>query len=95
MPRPLKNQLSRNSKDGFVYFYRYGPYVKIGKTHNKVDTHFRGAQTYLPPGVEFSIERVIETQDCDALELQLHARFASRRIKGEWFELTTAEVERI
>jgi len=45
----------------------------------------------------FTIERLhsISCQDAVAAELTLHKKFSSKRVKGEWFKLSRADIEQI
>lgn len=42
-----------------------------------------------------SLEHVIATDDPRKLESYLHERFKSRRVRGEWFDLSGSDVEEI
>ena len=77
---------------GCVYFFRHiglTP-VKIGfSTHESPIGRFEQFKTYAPYGSE--IIGFIQTDKANELEKILHAKFASKRLSGEWFELTSKE----
>jgi hypothetical protein len=65
---------------------------KIGRTRNPEDRQ-RTFGIQLPFEVEFIA--LIEAEDMYTLERELHNRFAQKRINGEWFNLTDADVKYI
>jgi hypothetical protein len=82
-----------NFKQGTVYIIQdidVTGYYKIGKTQQPVDRigHF---DTMLPFDVQ--VVHLITSKDCNALETVLHRHFASKRVRGEWFALTDADVQ--
>lgn len=84
----------KSGRAGFVYLVNEvnGPHYKIGRSKNPDDrTATFGVK--LPYRVEY--ECVIQTPDMYALESELHARFADKRVDGEWFALTPADVDYI
>lgn len=84
---PVSTQ--HGSGPGRVYLLRSGTHYKIGKT-DQPGRRFRDLQTLVP---ETLVEvHVLETDDPAGIELYWHRRFADKRIRGEWFELTDADV---
>jgi len=75
---------------GFVYLLRAeSGHYKIGRTKNPESR--RGTfGVQLPFEVEF--EHLISCMDMFALEAELHARFAEKRVNGEWFTLNEEDV---
>lgn len=76
---------------GIVYVVReeYGT-VKIGKTISLL-RRFATIDTQIPYKIELLLS--IETNDIHSLEAHLHQRFASKRVKGEWFRLTDQDIK--
>lgn len=64
-------------------------FYKIGKSTAPTDRigHF---DTMLP--FETRVVHIIEAKDCNATETMLHRHFASKRVRGEWFRLSDADV---
>jgi len=80
----------RPRERGVVYFVRAeNGLVKIGKT---VDWNGRlqRLNTMLPYDLE--VIRLIECSDYATREAAYHRRFASQRVRGEWFRLTEADL---
>lgn len=75
---------------GFVYLMKSGRRYKIGHT-NSVGARERqlAIQIPIPPR---TIHR-IETDDPTGVETCWHKRFAAKRGKGEWFDLSPEDVE--
>lgn len=74
---------------GCVYFFRHiglSP-IKIGYSTNEspID-RFTQFSTYAPYGSE--IIGFIQTKEAALLEKQLHVKYASKRLNGEWFDIT-------
>ena len=69
-----------------------GGYYKIGRA-KKLDQRVKRFEIKLP----FEIELVcsVHSDDYVALERALHERFADRRVNGEWFALTQADIDYI
>lgn len=89
--RPKSPLPERKKKHGFVYILKSeaGQY-KIGRAKNPDDRQ----ETFtikLPFRTEY--ELVIPSDDYEAFELELQRRFASKRLDGEWFALTSEDIE--
>lgn len=78
---------------GFVYLVKSpnGAY-KIGRTKNP-QSRAKTFGVLLPFEIEFLC--LIKTKDMRQLEKELHERFATKRLNGEWFELSDEDVEYI
>lgn len=80
---------------GCVYFFRHiglSP-VKIGYSTNQSPINrFSQFKTYAPYGSE--ILGFIQTFEAKDLESKLHLKYSSRRINGEWFEITEEDVKK-
>lgn len=77
---------------GCVYFFRHiglTP-IKIGysESSSPID-RFTQFKTYAPYGSE--IIGFIQTYDAKEIESQLHRKYSSKRLKGEWFEISEQE----
>lgn len=75
---------------GCIYLFRTGPYYKLGKSVNP-ELRFRGLQMMIPYPVEFVCSMAVD--DMDAVELELHEKFAEKCHRGEWFLLNEQDVE--
>jgi hypothetical protein len=77
-------------RPGFVYLLKceIGPY-KIGRA-KEVSERIKTLAIQLP----FDVRLVhhFPADDCVAAEAFLHGRFADRRLRGEWFDLTEEDV---
>ncbi len=75
---------------GYVYLLQSPTgYYKIGRTKNP-SNRIKTFSVKLPFEVEFIV--IIATSDMVQLETELHHKYASKRIDGEWFELAPADV---
>lgn len=85
--------MRRSPKHGFVYLIQSstGSY-KIGRTKNP-DNRMRTFGVQLPFEVDYVC--TIETADMYMLEADLHRKYASKRVNGEWFSLTHEDVAAI
>jgi len=81
---------SEQSRYGFVYLVRghRGEY-KIGRT-NLVDRRLSELGATAP--IEQQLIHEIKTDDPAGVEAYWHARFADKRMRGEWFKLSAADV---
>ena len=80
---------------GYVYLLAgiHDPTLfKIGRTNNP-DNRLKTFNVKLPFEVEYIC--TIKTDDMFKLERELHFKFASKRLNGEWFKLTSEDVEYI
>lgn len=74
----------------FVYLIRAeNGLVKIGITIN-VEQRFRTLDTSCP--VEIALIGVLHSDEAIVVEAELHERFEDRRVKGEWFALSSQEI---
>jgi len=82
------------NQKGCVYFFRHiglSP-VKIGYSENESPINrFNQFKTYAPFGSE--ILGFIQTYNANELESNLHRKFSSKRLLGEWFEITEVDVK--
>lgn len=74
---------------GFVYLLKSGRYYKIGKT-NAAGRRERELAIQLPE--KANTVHIIKTDDPTGIEAYWHKRFEDNRKHGEWFELSSAEV---
>jgi hypothetical protein len=79
----------RRKSSGYVYLISGGGYYKVGKTTN---LQVRQKQIGLKVPFQVSVEHAARTNDIDCLESYWHERFAAKRINGEWFTLTEADI---
>ena len=84
------------SERGCVYFFRHiglSP-VKIGFSSNESPLkRFEQFKTYAPYGAE--ILGFIMTKESKELENTLHVKFSSNRLKGEWFEISKEDIDKV
>lgn len=85
----------RQRYEGFLYLLRAvmpNTYYKIGLSKNP-KTRIGTLGVQLP----FPIEalHIIPTNDMKQAESQLHERYESKRVNGEWFELSDEDVQEI
>lgn len=83
------------NEKGSVYFFRHiglSP-VKIGYSNNESPyKRFEQFKTYAPFGAELiGFIRSIRAKE---LETELHNKYSRDRVKGEWFEITSDDVEK-
>lgn len=86
---PASVPMKRKS-DGYVYLLMSPTgHYKIGHTREP-KVRMKTFEIKLPFEVEFA--HLIPTPDRFKLEKELHQKFADRRVNGEWFALTDADV---
>lgn len=63
---------------------------KIGWTRGKIDKRISPLQTGNPKKIE--VIHLFETEHYMYVETWMHKQFASKRMEGEWFELSQEDV---
>lgn len=81
-PRPVyaAKPSPAERKGSVVYFFRSGPFIKIGTTMN-LKHRLQNVQTSHPTPIVLAGS----TKGDKRLERELHRRFAALRVNGEWF----------
>jgi hypothetical protein len=74
---------------GHVYMLKYDKVYKIGRSTDASRRHkdIRVQMPYMTEEVH-----IIETDDPVGIEAYWHNRFKNKRLKGEWFKLTAADI---
>lgn len=81
------------SRPSVVYLIRAANgLVKIGKTFNVVK-RFNTLNIGSP--LDLEVVGVIHSENANEIERDLHARFADRRVKGEWFNLSSDDLAQV
>src|SRR5688572_18714460 len=80
---------SNHIPPGYVYIIRLGRHCKIGITKN-MRRRMISIQGSNPEHLE--IVHTIPTNNMRRAERQIHEQFASRRIRGEWFDLSDDDI---
>jgi hypothetical protein len=84
-----ESRQSPSEELGYVYMLKSGGYYKIGKT-NAAGRRERELAIQLPE--KANTVHIIKTDDPAGIESYWHKRFEAKRKHGEWFELSSAEV---
>jgi len=75
---------------GSVYLFKHGKYYKIGKTN---DTVRRGNELKIQLPENLDLIHEIKTDDPSGIEAYWHRRFDSKRMNGEWFDLSSSDIK--
>lgn len=75
---------------GEVYLFKSGRYYKIGKTN---DTVRRGQELRVQLPEKIDLIHSIKTDDPSGVETYWHRRFESKRMQGEWFDLSAEDIK--
>ena len=78
------------SEIGHVYLLKHDKVYKIGRSKDAV-RRYKEIRTQMPYTTEEV--HVIETDDPVGIENYWHNRFKDKRLDGEWFELSSADVK--
>lgn len=89
---PVEPRPSDSPTGGYVYLVR-SPYgVKIGKSVN-VKSRTRLFEVKLP--FPITVEHYAWFEDYSFAERDLHRQYHAKRLEGEWFDLSAADIARI
>jgi len=83
--------MSDYDRRGEVYLFRCGNYYKIGQTQTGVLNRLKAVQHGNP--FEVILVHVIPSENSYSAEKYLHLKFANKRVRLEWFELSDADVQ--
>lgn len=75
---------------GEVYLFKSGRYYKIGKTN---DTVRRGKEIRIQLPERTELIHTVKTDDPSGVEAYWHKRFEAKRMQGEWFDLSSADIK--
>jgi hypothetical protein len=88
IPEIERVPLRKTRTTGAVYLLQSGKRFKIGCSR-VLERRVRSIQALVP---DSSLAHSIETDDPRGIEAYWHRRFAAKRLKGEWFELSDDDV---
>ncbi|MEI9929780.1 MAG: GIY-YIG nuclease family protein [Rhizomicrobium sp.] len=87
---PPKARASKlEADDGFVYLLKSGRHYKIGRS---ISVGQRERQLAIQLPEKAGVIHQIRTDDPVGIEAYWHKRFEAKRKNGEWFELTSADI---
>lgn len=86
----VKDESIKSINSGFVYLGRQHGAYKIGKTKN---AKRRRDDITLLGSEPFELIHEIKTDDVNGVEKYWHARFKSKVKRGEWFNLSKADIK--
>lgn len=91
LPAPVSTpvELPAHQNYGHVYLLRAGEYYKIGQSSD-LEKRVKSINVALPD--KATLEHAISTDDPPGIEAYWHRRFADRRMNGEWFKLSKADI---
>lgn len=90
-PRPSRWPAPPEWQDkvGYVYLLHDGEFYKIGMS-GQPDKRLQ--QLQYQDGRDYTIVALIPTEDNRRLEADLHKKYRSKRVKGEWFNLAPEDI---
>lgn len=93
LPNGIGGVRKAYAKRGWVYFLDSGlGYHKIGRTTD-LKVNFNRYSSSLPIVPKYI--HYIETHDTRTLEAAMHRQFASKRVRNEWYCLSSEDIEYI
>ena len=90
IPQESKSDDNVSVRVGEVYLFKHGKYFKIGRTNDAVR---RGSELRIQLPENLTLIHSIKTDDTSGVEHYWHRRFADKRMNGEWFNLTTHDIQ--
>lgn len=78
---------------GFVYVVRSGNFFKIGFTNQSIEKRISTLQIGSPSPINLIL--YFETKNPIVLENELHIKFKGKRVNGEWFALTSLDIDEL
>lgn len=87
--KPETDEVGVEITIGEVYLFKHGRYYKIGKTN---DTVRRGNELRIQLPEKMDLIHSIKTDDPSGVESYWHRRFESKRMNGEWFDLSRSDI---
>lgn len=77
-------------RKGYIYVISFSGYYKIGRSKHPVERVRQLLSVKFP--IEPKLELSVEVPDAPFAEKTLHSVYHSKRVRGEWFNLTTEEI---
>lgn len=88
----VRRELSEQQNPGYIYLVKLQDTYKIGRTKD-VQSRLEALKSGSP--FKLTLVHSFFSADCKQLERELHKRYAHLCVKGEWFRLTTSEIDEI
>ena len=90
-PNSARKKISK-SISGFIYFVEKDGYVKIGRSKDPTKRIEAFTSNHPTDNKKVKLLHIIESYDIVRHEKEFHNIFASKRISGEWFELSDEDI---
>ncbi len=86
---PVQDKRTLNPREGFVYLFKGSQFCKIGMA---VDVPSRKAAVEKQCGEKLELVHTIASADYNQAERDLHVKYKTKRVKGEWFDLSPEDI---